>query len=463
MDRFLARPKAAPPTDVSEIRLAELLGALCHALDLTEGQPPGHCIRCCWIGVHIGEEIGLTKAEISDLYYTLLLKDLGCSSNASRICELFLTDDLTFKRDAKLVDTTFHQLAYFVLTHAGRNAGLVDRFRSLVNLAANRGELSREIVDTRCHRGAEIARQMRFSEAVADGIENLDEHWDGGGLPEGRKGTEIPLFSRIALMAQVVDVFQLDNGVESARSEIARRSGKWFDPQLVDAFAHVAARQAFWDGLRSPELQTAVLELEPALFTRPVDEDYLDEIAAAFAQVVDSKSPFTFGHSQRVSLFTGLIATEMGLAPKRRRWLSRAALLHDIGKLGVSNTILDKAGKPSPEEWQAIKRHPEYTEIILSRIAAFASMAEIAAAHHERLDGKGYPKGLRADQIAIETRIMTAADIFDALTADRPYRPAMPIASALAVMAESVGTAIDADCFAALQRVVDKTEVAAAA
>jgi HD-GYP domain-containing protein (c-di-GMP phosphodiesterase class II) len=101
-----------------------------------------------------------------------------------------------------------------------------------------------------------------------------------------------------------------------------------------------------------------------------------------------------------------------------------------------------------------------YSEDILSRIAAFSDMAAIAAAHHERLDGKGYPRGLRGDEIAFETRIITTADIFDALTAERPYRAAMPISKALAIMAQDVGTAIDPDCFDALRRAVraiDKT------
>ena len=170
--------------------------------------------------------------------------------------------------------------------------------------------------------------------------------------------------------------------------------------------------------------------------------------------MVNSKSPYTHGHSTRVSIIADLVGAELGFSEDRLRWLRRAALLHDIGKLGVSNSILDKAGKPTAEEWQAIKLHPTYSETILSRIAAFADMAEIAAAHHERLDGKGYPKGLIADQISLDTRVLTVADVFEALTADRPYRPAMSHPEALAIMARDIGTAFDATCFEALERVV---------
>jgi len=448
---------------MKEIRLSELLGALSHALDLVEGQPTGHCVRCCFIGIHVGREIGLPEAQIWELYYTLLLKDLGCSSNAARICQLFLTDDLAFKHDAKTIDGSLPQALRFVLSHTGLKSGLTERFRSLVHVFLNTGKIERELIETRCHRGAEIARRMRFSEGVAAGIQNLDEHWDGGGQPLGLVGEAIPVYARIALLAQVVDVFQTANGIEAAQHEIQSRSGGWFDPQLAAAFARVAARPEFWETLRSESLQQTIFALEPAQRSTLVDEDYLDDIAAAFAQVIDSKSPYTSGHSERVTLFTDLITEQMGLAAERRRWLRRAALLHDIGKLGVSNSILDKPGKFDEAEWKAMKQHAAHTETILSRIAAFGDLAGIAGAHHERLDGKGYPRGLAGDEIVLETRIITCADIFDALTAERPYRAAMPVSKALGIMSEMVGTQIDSDCFTALRRAIGAVDATLAA
>jgi HD-GYP domain-containing protein (c-di-GMP phosphodiesterase class II) len=434
-----------------QVRLAELLGALSYALDMTEGQPPGHCTRCCWVGIHIGRAAGLSEVELWELYYTLLLKDLGCSSNAARICQLYLTDDLTFKYDFKYVDGSLPQALRFVLSHTGLKVGLAERFRAIVKILHN-GGMARELIETRCHRGADIARKMRFSEGVARGIENLDEHWDGSGMPLGLKGKAVPVYSRIALMAQVIDVFQFVGGAEAARKEVVNRSGGWFDPQLAEAFAEVANDPHFWQMLWSADLDEAIYGLEPAQQTRAVDEDYLDDIAEAFAQVVDSKSPYTSGHSARVTLFTDMIAEEIGLSAERRRWLRRAALLHDIGKLGVSNTILDKPGALDEDEWAAMRKHAEFSEAILSRVAAFRDLAQVAGAHHERLDGKGYPRGLKGDEIAVETRIITTADVFDALTADRPYRAAMPMARALSVMADMTGSAIDPDCFAAIRR-----------
>jgi HD-GYP domain-containing protein (c-di-GMP phosphodiesterase class II) len=440
----------------TELRLAELLSALSYALDMVEGQPAGHCVRCCWIGIHIGREIGLQESEIWELYYTLLMKDVGCSSNAARICKLYMTDDIAFKRDFMTVNGSLPQVLRFVLSHTGMNAGLAERFRALVHIFQNGGQIAQELMETRCDRGAEIARKMRFSENVVAAIRSFDEHWDGGGMPDRISGAAIPIYSRIALLAQVVDVFQTANGIEAARQELRHRTGTWFDPILAAAFERVAADPGFWTTLRSDDLRQAIFALEPAQQRSVVDGDYLDDIAAAFAQVIDSKSPYTKGHSERVTLFTDLIAEELDLAPARRRWLKRAALLHDIGKLGVSNSVLDKPGKLDPDEWAAMQRHSALGEMILSRIAAFADLAAIAGAHHERLDGKGYPRGLSGDQLSPEVRIVTTADIFDALTADRPYRAAMPVDQALSVMAGMVDTAIDPSCFEALKRALGR-------
>jgi len=450
MRRFSALPSG------SGLQLSELISALSHALDITEGQPAGHCVRCCWIGMHVGRTIGLNDEALWELYYTLLLKDLGCSSNAARICELYLTDDLAFKRDFKTVGDSLPQVLQFVLSHTGLKAGLAERFRTALTIMRDGSEIAQELIATRCQRGAEIARLLRFPEAVAAGIYSLDEHFNGQGRPAALAGDAIPLYARIALLAQVIDVFHTTGGPGAALDEIRQRSGAWFDPLLVQAFEIVADDDAFWAMLAAPEVDAAILALEPAAHVVDLDDDYLDDIAAAFGQVVDSKSPYTSGHSARVALYTDLIAEEMGLSAERRRWLKRGALLHDVGKLGVSNSVLDKPGKLDAEEWAAVQAHAMYTETILARIAAFSELAVVAAAHHERLDGKGYPRGLSADQICLETRIITTADIFDAITAERPYRGAIPIPRTLEMMAENLGTAIDERCFAALKRSLDR-------
>lgn len=440
--------------DTGTVTLAELVGAFSYALDITEGQPAGHCIRSCWIGSHVGQRLGLSPTELHDLYYTLLLKDLGCSSNAARICELYEADDRAFKQGFKTVGTSLAATLHFVFSKTARESKFGRRAAAIGNILKNGVAIADEMILSRCTRGADIARSLRFSSAVCDGIYHLDEHWDGSGRPAHLKGDCIPLFSRIALLAQIADVFHSHAGREAAIAEVGRRSGTWLDPELVEHFNAVAASETFWTNIASPFIDSRVRALVPPECAQAVDEDYLDAIAAAFGDVVDAKSPFTAGHSSRVADLAREIAEQMGVPHSRLRWLHRAALLHDIGKLGVSNAILDKPGKLDDDEWEIMRTHASHTQEILGRVGALADLAPIAAAHHERLDGGGYPLGLDETQISRETRIITICDFYDALTADRPYRSAMPSEDALAIIAAEVGKAVDADCFSALCEVV---------
>ncbi|GJD78517.1 metal-dependent phosphohydrolase [Methylobacterium gregans] len=449
----MMRVVADGETGTGTVQFSELLGALSHALDLTEGQPAGHCVRATWIGFQIGRQMGLPELQLWELYHTVMLKDLGCSSNAARICELYLSDDLSFKRDFKTVSDSLPKVLGFVFSHTGLKAGLAERFRAVLNILQNGGAIVDDLIQTRCQRGAEIARALRFPPAVCGAIHALDEHWNGGGRPDRLAGPAIPLYARVALLAQVVDVFHTAAGRAAALAEVRARAGTWFDPQVVACFEAVAAEPGFWEMLASPEVEAAVFALAPRS-PIVVDEDYLDDIARAFAQIIDAKSPFTSGHSERVAVYADLVAAELGYAPEQRRWLRRAALLHDIGKLGVSNAILDKNGKLDDAEWQDMRNHAALSETILARVAAFHEMARIGGGHHERLDGKGYPRGLKGPEIAPETRIVSVADVFDALTADRPYRKAMPVEKALGIMRTDVGAAFDPDCFAALERAI---------
>ena len=356
-------PEAQPD---SALRLSEVIGALSYALDLTEGQPPGHSLRCCYIGMRLARTLNLDDATASDLYYTLLLKDAGCSSNAARLCELYAADDRKTKHDVKTVDLqSLRQLGRFVLSHTGLQAGLWTRFKLVMNLMRNGKRIAAEVIEARCERGAAIALQLGFSQHVADGIQSLDEHYNGKGNPCGLAGTTIPLLSRISLLAQVVDVFQRTSGPKAAIAEIQRRRGTWFDPELVDQMLTTVEDESFWSDLRAPEMDAIVLALEPRAVSVPLDDDRLDAIAAGFGQVIDAKSPYTSGHSTRVAEYCTMMAQQLGLSPERQRWIRRAAMLHDIGKLGVSNQILDKPGKLDDEEWAQMREHPVHTYEIL--------------------------------------------------------------------------------------------------
>lgn len=391
MSIFLIKP------ETNDLKLSELITALSHALDITEGQPPGHCMRSCWVGMHIAKVLGLSAEVSRDLYYSILLKDLGCSSNAARICELYATDDLEFKKNHKLAGSRTSQLLKFLIQNTGLKASMTQRVKRVFEIIGSKQNFTQELIQSRCSRGAQIAKRLQFSDQVCAAIHSLDEHFDGKGNPAQLRGEEIPLFSRIALLSQVVDVYFKACGKEEAITEVKSRSGTWFDPKIVEAFLEVAEDEALWHALSTSGIHKKVLALEPAEQALPLTESLLDEIALAFGQVVDAKSPFTAGHSERVATYSDLIAEHYQLPEAERRWVKRAALLHDIGKLGVSNSVLDKPDKLSESEWREMKKHPVFTEQILSNIAAFKSLAESAAAHHEKLDGSGYPKGLASE------------------------------------------------------------------
>jgi HD-GYP domain-containing protein (c-di-GMP phosphodiesterase class II) len=447
--KSLAGPRAAQTTALSDI-----LGAFSYALDLTEGQPEGHSLRCTWIAMRLADVLGIAGPARRDLYYAVMLKDLGCSSNAARIAELYLADDREFKQAYKQIGTDLGSVLGFVFKKTGEGHSFVERAKAIGHILKNGEAIARSLIQTRCVRGADIARKLRFSEDVAAAIYSLDEHWDGSGKPAGLAGDAIPLGSRIALLAQVVDTFHMCGGAPAALAEVASRSGSWLDPALCQAFVRLAEDGSIWRELWSDTMSAMVSAIEPPGPHMHVDEDYLDDIAAAFGEVIDAKSPYTAGHSERVGAYADLVAQEMGMAAPQRRALRRAAILHDVGKLGVSSKILEKPGKLEADEWHVMQNHAMHTTAILSRVTALRDMAMIAGSHHERLDGAGYPLQLDARTISLETRIITVSDFYDALTADRPYRAAMLPAEALEIMQAEVGKAIDADCFEALKTVV---------
>lgn len=444
---FHARPAPPPAT----MQLSQILAPLSAALDLTEGQAEGHCVRAAYIAIRMGEVLNQDQVTLRDLYFTVLLKDLGCSSNAARICELYLADDITFKRDFKTIDGSLSAALRFVFAKTGLESGLSERFRAIAHILQNGGDISRDLIETRCTRGAEIAAKLRFSKAVQDGILSLDEHWDGAGKPNGLRGDKIPRAANIALLAQVVDIFHEGGGRQDAMDEVTRRRGSWFDPELVDAFVILSRDSGFWADLSDAGIAQTVFGLSHAQDATPVDAAYLDDIAAAFSDVIDAKSPYTADHSGRVTLYADMIAEELGFGAGHRRWLRRGALLHDLGKLAVSNQVLDKPDKLDEHEWLIVRNHPTTGAAILSGISAFQDVAPLAAQHHEKLNGKGYPGALGGFDLSLETRIVTAADVFDALSSERPYRGPIPVARVFEMMREDINTAFDPLCIDALE------------
>ncbi len=346
--------------EAPKVRLSQIISALSYALDLTEGRPMGHSVRSCILGMRIAEQIGLSAGRKSDLFYSLLLKDAGCSSNSSKLFHILAGDEIRAKRDLKLTDWTkvgWESLQY-ALAHVASGAPFLERMRTLARVAANQQRQSCELVRIRCERGASIARRIGFAEPVAQAIHSLDEHWNGGGYPEGLRGLEIPLLSRIVNLAQTLEVFYTHRSPEAAVDLAISRSKRWFDPDLVKAATALASAGKLWTGLQNAASLDYALALEPEDRRIAAGDETIENICQGFSEIIDAKSPFTYRHSQGVARAAAAISRRLGLSESDVTLMRRAALLHDIGKLSVPNTILEKPGALDREEWEVVKQHP---------------------------------------------------------------------------------------------------------
>ena len=449
---------------MSSVKLSTVLSAMSYALDLTEGQPLGHAGRSCLIGMRIAEELQLSADDRSDLFYALLMKDAGCSSNAARIYQLFGGDDQPVKRGLWMRDwRSWREKIAFAIEWTGRAGSALERVRQLTTLAIAGQSAQRDVFAVRCDRGANIARALGVSEPTAQAIRAMDEHWDGGGYPDGLRGDEIPLCARIVGLAQVAEIYCGLGGPDAAIDVARRRRARWFDPELVNVLRAMGTADRVWSDIRAEDLREKITSAEPIERAIPADESRLDRIAHAFALVVDAKSSFTYHHSDRVAAMAEAIGGEMGLPDAQRVRLRRAGLLHDIGKLSVPNRILDKAGKLDPDEWAIVKKHPFYTFEILSRVPVFSEFAYDASNHHERVDGKGYFRGIGGDDLSLHARILATADIYDALSAARPYRGALPTEKVLSILGEGRGTQLCPTTLDAVYALAARDEMIASA
>lgn len=436
----------------AQIKLSEVIGALSYALDITEGQPQGHAARSCMLGMRMARELRLSTESSSALFYGLLLKDLGCSSNASKMCYLFGSDDRAAKRDVKTVDwSRVSRSIGYIARHVAPQGSILRKIGKFAQVAAGGVKQAKALVALRCERGASIARQLQLPDETAAAIRALDEHWDGQGHPDGLEGEQIPLLARILSLAQTAEVFIRLHGLGDAMKMARERSGTWFDPRLVKVFLTLRKDTAFWKELHEGDPRERLIDFEPEDQVLPADESALDRIAHSFAQVIDAKSPWTFEHSEGVAKISAGIAEVMGFDRMQCRYIRRAGLLHDVGKLGISNLILDKPAKLTTEEFAEMRKHPRYTYEILTHVSGFSALAEMAASHHERLDGKGYYRGLGAEQLSTPARILAVADMYEALAAKRPYRQDLTCEEVMSILTRNAGAGICPEVFAALK------------
>ncbi len=456
------------PVKVSGPSLAEIISALSFALDLTEGAVPGHALRSCLLGMRIAAELRFSNGMLADLYHALLLKDVGCSSNAARMCQIIGGgDDRAVKAGVKLEDWTQPQkprisTLKLLWNNIAPGDGPISKAKRILRIGMTQHQHNEEMIALRCDRGAGIMRKLGFGDEAALAVQSLDEHWDGSGYPQRLKGHAIPPLARVMGIAQHLDAFALERGPAEALRVLKERSGRWFDPEMVRAAQSLHKRGILWlqclpagkSEAAAPERDTraAVLSFAPSA-AREMAPAHVDTICEAFAEVVDAKSPFTFRHSIGVTEAARRIGGAMGLNAERVQLLHRAALLHDLGKLRVPNSILDKPGKLDDAEWKVMQEHSGLTQQILARVPQYQELAQVAGAHHEKLDGTGYPNKLRAEQLPLESRILAVADVYGALTEDRPYRPGFPVEKALSIMERDAPHKLDGDVFDALVRI----------
>ena len=454
--------------ECESVSLAEMISALTLALDLTEGALQGHALRCCVLGMRLGAALGVDASSRESLFYALLLKDVGCSSNATRMTQITGGDDRAFKAAAKLADWTMParvdlRTLKTVWKHVRPSATVPHKLARIVTMAATQHRNNREMIAMRCERGASILRSMRMDDVATEAVYRLDEHWNGSGYPNGLMGSEIPLLARICSVAQNLDVFAVADGIGKAMQLLRKRNATWFDPEIVLVAEELHDRGTLWVDCEPETMveqtRACVLTMSPAV-SKPMTEDQIDIVCEAFSEVVDAKSSYPASYSRGVAAIAVAMAEAMHLKPHRVRMLRRAALLHDIGKLRVPNMILEKTGPLSPEEWSAVLEHAVLTRTILERVPTFAELAVVAGEHHERLDGSGYPLGLKAKTISLESRILALADCFTAMAEDRPYRAGMRLDTIFAILGAQVPERLDVACFEVLQDVVERGEAA---
>lgn len=402
-----------------ELRLADLLAALSLTTDLAMGQAPEKAIRAAVVAVEVARRMGLPDPEVADVYYTTLLKHLGCTATSHEEVDLLGPDDLGMRPVAERADVTSLREMLALLRLSGRGTGFLRPSYLARSVIAGRAATA-AIMRAVCEVATRMAGRLDLGPGVERALFESLERWDGRGEPRRLRGEDIALPARIAEPATQAVIFHRLGGSEAALAMVERRSGGWFDPAVVEAFRTVGA--ATLERLDEEDPWVAVLEAEPEPVRR-IAADRLDAVAEAFADMVDLKTPFTLGHSSGVAGLASRAAERLGLSSARS--LYRAGLLHDLGRTAVATGVWEKPGTLTTSEWEQVRLHPYHTERILSRSAALAPLARIAGMHHERQDGSGYHHGASAAEVPTEARLLAAADAFQAMTEGRPHRSAL--------------------------------------
>jgi HD-GYP domain-containing protein (c-di-GMP phosphodiesterase class II) len=413
------------------VRLAELVALLSLGTDLGLGQPMEHVLRQCLIALRLAERLGLGEEERAVVYYTALLAWVGCHVDAHEQSRWF-GDELAMKAAVPLVDFDGPRSEIrFLVGHLGAGRPPLERLRLGLAFLTGEGRRAVEAMFENHTRATNtLALALGLHERVRNSLEHVFERWDGKGL-YGLGGKEIALAARLVALADVVEVYHRIGGAGHALTAAKARAGTQFDPALVTLLLGDASR--ILGGLEGGTTWDVVISSEPHL-QRRLSNGAFEAALQAVADFTDLKSPFTFGHSRRVGELAGAAAAALGLPADEADRIRWAGYLHDLGRLGVPNSIWEKKGPLTQAEWERIRLHPYLTDRMLSSSKALAPIAAPAAQHHERLDGSGYPHGLTAPSLGPAARVLAVTDVYAALTETRPHRPAHAPDEAAAVV-----------------------------
>jgi HD-GYP domain-containing protein (c-di-GMP phosphodiesterase class II)/DNA-binding CsgD family transcriptional regulator len=413
-------------TSCSQLRLAELIAALSLGVDLGFGQPMEHVLRQCRIALQIAELVGVDVETRSSIYYSALLVNVGCHTDAHEQAYWF-GDDIGMKATKYDAEPFSAADVVTMLRMLGAGGTPLHRLRVGFDFAIS----GRKELDGMITRHAELARalgaELGLGDDVLAALGSSYERWDGKGFPGDLSAGAIPLASRIAQLAEFLEVEHRTDGVEAALVLARRRSGRQFDPTLVDVVC--ADAEKVFNDLDDLASWDAVIDGEPGL-ARTLSSSECEDALSAVGRFVDLKSPYTVGHSPAVAALAQAAAVELGLDEADRRVVHRAALVAGFGRLGVSNAIWDKAGPLTAGEWERARLHPQYTDRMLHRSSALAPIGRVAGQIRERLDGTGYPSGVDGSAIGRPSRIVATADAFQSMREPRPHRPAMSVEDA---------------------------------
>jgi HD-GYP domain-containing protein (c-di-GMP phosphodiesterase class II) len=412
-----------PTSGERPIRAAEVVGALSLATDLGTGQPLEHALRTAVLAVRLGELAGATTQELVDTYYVALLHASGCTSNGHEAAQLF-GDDIAHRAAFYLVDPVNPaEVLAFYRANVGLGRPPEVRAKLIEEAIANAGPRAREGFAMMCEVAQRFAGWLGLATSIQLALEYVFARWDGKGFPNVA-GDAIPLPMRLLHVARDFSIFLSAAGADEAGAVLQRRAGAAYEPRLTELavrnFADIIA------GLDESRIWEHALECEPAPQMR-IAGDRIDNAFAAIAAITGLKSPWLREHSTGVAELAEAAAWRLGLPAASVSVVQRAALAHDLGRVGVSNAIWEKPGSLAFGEWERVRLHAHFTERAFAQSPALADIGCLAGSHHERLDGSGYHRGVRGPDLDAAARILAAADCYSAMREARPYRPALAV------------------------------------